>query len=159
MGQKRELAVDEGSNSRQSAYASDILYVISIWLTKCSMVFLFRRLSADKRHIFLLNLLSGGVLLLGVASIFVVALRCTLSRPWDFIDDHCTSQLAQWEAVAAFDIFTEALLAATPIFIIYGLQMPLNKKLAILVAFALRLLFVHHPPSSPSPSPTSYGNY
>jgi len=42
-------------------------------------------------------------------------------------------------ALTAFDIVTELLLLALPVHLVWGLQMPLRKKVMILVAFFLRL--------------------
>ena len=73
----------------QALYASDILYIITLWLTKCSIAFLFLRLSPDKSH----KLVSNATLLvstvLTVISILIVALRCDLANPWIFIDVQC----------------------------------------------------------------------
>lgn len=105
------------------------------------MTFLFRRLSADKRKS-LLTTLPLGVALLGAVAVFLVALRCNLSRPWDILNPRCTNLWTRWQVVTAFDISTEVVLAAVPIFILYDLHMSLHRKAAIMAAFLFRLLLV-----------------
>ena len=112
------------------------------------MAFLFRRLGANKSHVLAFNILLGVIGLIGVASVFFVALRCNLSRPWDFINGQCTGVPARWKAFAAFDIATEVCVAIAPIFILYGLQMPMDKKFAITIAFMFRTLYVLCPRSN-----------
>jgi hypothetical protein len=63
----------------QASYSSDILYLVTIWLTKCSVVFLTFRLSPKKRH----NVASITVLAAAsvfvVISLFLIGLGCELS--------------------------------------------------------------------------------
>ncbi len=47
--------------------------------------------------------------------------------------------MSRWDAVAAFDIATEAGLFAIAVLLVQGLQLPLRKKLVVLFAFGLRL--------------------
>ncbi len=70
----------------QSSYSSDILYLITIWLTKCSVVFLTLRLSPDKRHNLASNVVLGAATLFLIISLFIVALGCDSSKPWLFIN-------------------------------------------------------------------------
>jgi hypothetical protein len=49
-------------------------------------------------------------------------------------------QLARWQAVAAFDIITEAALFAVAAYMAQGLKTSVSKKSVVLVAFGLRLL-------------------
>jgi len=90
-GTRKSSGIDEVRHglTEQISYASDILYVVTLWLTKCSVAFLFLRLSPINRH----TLASKVVLLVATVftfvSIFLVALRCDLAHPWIFINEQC----------------------------------------------------------------------
>ncbi|KFY42604.1 hypothetical protein V495_04422 [Pseudogymnoascus sp. VKM F-4514 (FW-929)] len=124
---------------QKASYASDILYIVSLWLTKFSVAFLLFRLSSDKRH----NWMSRAILLtaaiLAAISVFIVALRCDLSQPWIFINEQCTNLLTRWKVVLAFDILTELALVGNSVYLVRDLHVPLGKKIVVVLAFALRL--------------------
>lgn len=75
----------------QASYASDILYILTLWLTKCSVGFLFLRLSPDKNHNMMSNMILLASTVLMAISVFLVALRCDLAHPWIFINGQCTN--------------------------------------------------------------------
>lgn len=65
-----------------TTYASDLLYLVSLCLSKISALLLALRLSPDRLH----QLTTYGVLVLTTVlfmlSILLIALSCNLSRPW-----------------------------------------------------------------------------
>lgn len=73
----------------QAAFASDILYIFTLWLTKCSVALLFIRLTPEQKHIFASYVVLGGSTLLMIVSEILVALRCDISHPWIFVDNGC----------------------------------------------------------------------
>lgn len=76
--------------SMQSDYAADLLYIITIYLSKCSAVFLFLRLTPNKAHkIFCWSIMATSTLWV-ILSLFIVALRCQLSQPW-VVNEHCVN--------------------------------------------------------------------
>lgn len=68
-------------------FVSDIFYIITMWLTKCSIAFLFLRLSPDKRHNLASYIVLGASTIFMVVSVMVVTLRCNLAHPWIFVND------------------------------------------------------------------------
>lgn len=82
-------------SSLQISYVSDFLYLITLWCSKCSMSFVFMRLSPDKRQ----TQVAKGILVAAtiwlVVSIFMIALRCDLSHPWIFVNVTCTNVVCE----------------------------------------------------------------
>ena len=131
-----------------------------MWLTKCSVSFLYLRLSAARHH----NLASkialvGTTVLSLLVSIFVIALSCDLAHPWLFILPKCTDlvrlipyrsaaaltsfrKYTRWLVFAVLDIFTEVVLFALAFYIFHGLHMSWTRKVSVLVTFGLRLLVI-----------------
>lgn len=51
-------------------------------------------------------------------------------------------QFPRWQIITAFDIITEASLAAVSLFLVAGIQMPVIGKIVVVSAFSSRLLSV-----------------
>lgn len=50
-----------------------------------------------------------------------------------------TAKLVRWQVVLAFDIITELALVGNSVYLVQDLQVPLGKKIVVVLAFALRL--------------------
>jgi hypothetical protein len=124
----------------QAYYASDLLYIVTIWTAKCSVVLLLSRLTAQTKQARIARIVLGVTLLLGLVSFLIIALQCDLHSPWIFINQKCTGKGARWKTVAAFDISTELIMFATLFFIVSDLQLRWDKKATIILGFAFRLL-------------------
>lgn len=77
-------------HATQSDYASDLLYILAIYFSKVSAVYLFLRLTPNKQHVRFCYGILGTSTIWVVASIFMLALRCHLSQPW-VNDEHCVN--------------------------------------------------------------------
>ncbi|ROV98038.1 hypothetical protein VMCG_07079 [Cytospora schulzeri] len=124
---------------QKGAFASDILYIFTLWLTKCSVALLFIRLTPEQKHIFASYVVLGGSTLLMVVSEILVALRCDTSHPWIFVGNGCNDLFQRWQVVTAFDVITEVFLFGLAMYMLQGLKLKIEKKLVVLSAFALRL--------------------
>lgn len=76
----------------------------------------------------------------GVAFI-AVAFQCQAPATWTIMIGHCIDQAAFWNAIGAIDIVIEMFVVALPIYLLYDLQLPWNKKLSVISAFAGMLLY------------------
>ncbi|MCJ1291175.1 hypothetical protein MMC34_002718 [Xylographa carneopallida] len=127
---------------QKAQYADDILYIITLWLTKSSAALLFMRLTPDQNHVRAAKAVLAISTVWVVVSLFMVALRCQLSTPWMDYDGQCTNLFLRWQIISAIDIITEIALFAVAIYIVQGLQMPLRRKATVVLAFAFRLLLI-----------------
>jgi len=75
-----------------------------------------------------------------IASFFVIALQCNLSRPWAVTGENCSEMLLRWQAISAFDIITEVAIVAGSVYLVWGLQTLLSIKVIVVSTFACRLL-------------------
>ncbi|KAK5723232.1 hypothetical protein LTR15_004929 [Elasticomyces elasticus] len=126
-----------------SAIAGAVTFLSALYLSKCAMIFFLSRITKTPRQlkIFLAcNIFSA---ILGLASVLMVTVGCGQGSGyyWAFYENStsCPSQSARWQAVTGLDIITELLLLALPVYLVWGLQMPMKKKAMILLAFYLRL--------------------
>jgi hypothetical protein len=84
-----------GSLPLQAAYSSELLYIITLWLTKCSVSLLLLRISPQKEHQWTSYGILGSSTLFMFISTFIVAFRCNVAEPWVLIDAHCVNLVRQ----------------------------------------------------------------
>ncbi|KAL4909142.1 hypothetical protein BDW74DRAFT_146062 [Aspergillus multicolor] len=118
---------------------SDILYLITLYTTKCCVVGIYLRLTPQKLH----NWASWATLLLCtlwvIPAVLILTVDCGLNRPFKGSSGQCEDLLPRWKFVVALDIVTELILFGLAVFLLAGLFMPLKRKLTIAFAFFFRL--------------------
>ena len=67
---------------RQAIYAADILYILTLWLSKGATILLTERLTRVRQHRLVCYALGGFVSLWAMVSVFVIAIRDNKSEPW-----------------------------------------------------------------------------
>jgi len=126
--------------AEKSAYAADILYLITLALSKYSLALLFLRLSPDPNHARVSKWVAYFSGLWVVASVTAIGVRCHLQHPWiDITADQCPTMLVRWQVISAFNIITEAAVFSMSIYLVIGLHMSLARKSMVVIAFGLRL--------------------
>lgn len=120
-------------------YAADLFYIFAIYAGKCSVVLLFKRLAADRKHVVVSWALLGGCCTFAFISTVLVALRCDVARPWIQYNADCGSSNAQWRAVAAFDLVSEVWLFLISILLVWGLYTKAANKGRVIMVFGIRL--------------------
>ncbi|CBF86070.1 uncharacterized protein ANIA_02044 [Aspergillus nidulans FGSC A4] len=141
---------------------SDILYLITLYTTKCCVVGIYLRLTPQKTH----NRASWATLLLCtlwvVPAILILSVNCGLNRPWKGTGGQCENLLPRWQFIVALDITTELILFGLAVFLLAGLFMPVKRKFTIAFAFIFRLpmivfailhiYYLHQSLTSPDPT-------
>ncbi|EAA64876.1 hypothetical protein AN2044.2 [Aspergillus nidulans FGSC A4] len=136
---------------------SDILYLITLYTTKCCVVGIYLRLTPQKTH----NRASWATLLLCtlwvVPAILILSVNCGLNRPWKGTGGQCENLF-----IVALDITTELILFGLAVFLLAGLFMPVKRKFTIAFAFIFRLpmivfailhiYYLHQSLTSPDPT-------
>ncbi|GAQ08163.1 hypothetical protein ALT_5484 [Aspergillus lentulus] len=133
------LAQEQVNRIQTLVTISDILYLITIYVSKCCVVGIYLRLTPQKTH----NQISWATLILCtlwiIPSALILAVNCEMNRPWKTSGGQCRNLLQRWEFITAMDIVTELILFALAVTLLQGLFMPLKRKLQIGSAFLFRL--------------------
>ncbi|KAF2265809.1 hypothetical protein CC78DRAFT_567379 [Lojkania enalia] len=137
----------------QAAFASQIFVIITLALSKCSVIFLIRRVfTRDMKHFWLIcNIFLGIVGVWGITSCFLIGAGC---HPSDYVPPNgnrtCPAFSARWIVVVTIDVITEVSMVLLPLCFLWTLQMAASLKSRVVVAFAFRLpvavfsaVFVH----------------
>ncbi|OCL10542.1 hypothetical protein AOQ84DRAFT_374814 [Glonium stellatum] len=126
----------------RAAYGNAILVLLSLCLSKCSLIFLIRRVfTRDMKNFwFICNLFLGIVAVWGLAAIITVTAGCSSSH---YVPPTgpgmCPGYLTRWKFVVAFDVATEVIFVVLPIYLLWNLQMAFKLKLRVFLAFAFRI--------------------
>ncbi|CAG8895297.1 unnamed protein product [Penicillium egyptiacum] len=131
-----EKAVDRIQNSLLGA---DILYLLTLYLSKCCIIAIYLRLTPRRRH---KSILWGtfGLSTVGIiVSVLLIAVDCEGNKPLVVPGEQCHNLFPRWQAITALDVSTEILLFAFCISLVWGLQMHVSHKIVIMVSFAARL--------------------
>lgn len=122
-------------------YAVEILYNPILALVKASVLILLLRLFGQKdgvrTYIYVLNTLN---ILLMAGTFFAVVFQCIpVEFNWDksIIGGHCINQSLLFTVTASFNILTDLLVLALPVWIFWGLRIPKRTKIALLFVFLL----------------------
>ncbi|TKA68967.1 hypothetical protein B0A55_06608 [Friedmanniomyces simplex] len=134
------LAEDDRQTVDKLLYASQILYVVSIGLVKVSTtLFTARFLTRGQTHIRLAHLATAACGVWTVASLLIIAIRTPLSSPWT-TRAGSQSLLVRWVAIEASGLIVELCAVGMSVHFVWGLQMPIKKRLSVSALFAFRLV-------------------
>ncbi|KAM3542647.1 hypothetical protein ARSEF1564_004479 [Beauveria bassiana] len=134
---------DSMDSALKAYYASTIMYIMAICPAKASMSLLITRVSrqAADKHLLGTRIVTGIIFAWGLASVFIVALQCGSTRPWDlFAAGHCKGLFPRWLAVETFSIVIEVLISGLAFSLVLGLDMALRTKFIVVSAFSAQLL-------------------
>lgn len=120
-------------------YAHMILYVYSIMFTKLSIILFIRRLSFDKMwHV--CNGFFAFHVLFGVASSLALAFQCKpIAAAYDLLiklENQCNA-LTMYYAITSIGVASDIALLFLPAPMVFKLQLPIWKKIAVLFLFSL----------------------
>jgi len=134
------LNLSQISTMKKVVYATDILYIIVLGLSKIDTTILYGKLSLQPSA-WMSNfiLIASGIWM--ISSILLLAIRCD-ATPWEDINRKCGGLLPRWIVIAVLDILLDAIISVYPIKIMHKLQVALNKKISVLSILACRVLLI-----------------
>jgi hypothetical protein len=138
------VAFEDFLQARKVAWVSQIFYYGAVGFVKCSIVALYYRLASKRQHKFVLKIFGGALLAHTLAAVIATSCMCDpVSIIWaPTFPVGCIDILSFNYFNAAFHIFTDILLAVTPIPILKGLQISHKKKWGLAIVFAVGALTI-----------------
>ncbi|KAF2030743.1 hypothetical protein EK21DRAFT_64705 [Setomelanomma holmii] len=121
--------------------ASQIFYICTLFFSKCSVLFLYIRLSPGGTHKYATYSLVAASLVWVVMSIILIVVPCNLAQYYTNPKacKNRVSDWSKWQAIGALDIVTELLIFGIAVQLVWSLQMRLKSKLVVVFAFSARL--------------------
>ncbi|RAO66905.1 uncharacterized protein BHQ10_002917 [Talaromyces amestolkiae] len=136
------LSAEKVNKITEAAMAANVLYVVSLALSKLSLLRLLVKISPNLRHHQVMNGISLFVILFTFISIFVVSFSCSVPKTWDYASGRCINRTVWWIVFDAYNIITEAALIFMPLYIIGLVQWPISRKVVVSTPFVLRICTV-----------------
>ncbi|KAH8772242.1 hypothetical protein F5882DRAFT_506032 [Hyaloscypha sp. PMI_1271] len=121
-------------------YASQLLYIPALCLTKLTTLVYLRALSPESHFETMNTLLEVFIIIWGLGAEFAIVFQCQLPSPWAIISGKCFNTAAFWKANGAFDILTDVLIVFLPLYLVWPLHMPWKRKGIVVMAFGSRVL-------------------
>jgi len=149
----------------QLLYASDLLYVATIYMSKLTLALFFYRLSSSRGLIACSLALAAACCVFCAISMMVFGVQQPYLSPWVNVmenDRVCQvlmrhfklpltgPQLRRWIAVEAMSNLIELCLLIFPIFLVTGLQMKTSMKAKVITGVGLRFPYVRPHANVPS---------
>ncbi|KAF2729964.1 hypothetical protein EJ04DRAFT_57431 [Polyplosphaeria fusca] len=120
-------------------FASQILYILGLFLSKCAVLFLYLRLSPARRHHIASWMTVAVSMAWAVIAITLIAVPCNPSIFWIKGPGGCSGIITKWQAIAAIDIMIEFAIFFISAFLVAKLNMNLSSKVLVVAAFSARL--------------------
>ncbi|RDH27773.1 hypothetical protein BDQ94DRAFT_184325 [Aspergillus welwitschiae] len=135
----RLLSSDQVVKVQRTTAATDTLFLITVFFSKCCVLGMLSRLTPQRIHHFILYGVLGLSICWVLSSVLIILVNCELNRPWARPIDHCTGLFQKWEYIGVMDSIIEIMLFLFSILLVKSLQMPTTRKLVVLSSFAVRL--------------------
>ncbi|KAF2689937.1 hypothetical protein K458DRAFT_474325 [Lentithecium fluviatile CBS 122367] len=133
---------DQWEISGRSFIASEVLAIFTLCLAKCSVVLLMHRVFSSNSgwKVWLRVAIVLLSLAWGIAGMALVSIGCradtVLTRKGV---SECPGQIARWRIITIADMSTDTLICLLPVALTWPLQMPVKKKVQVVIAFSFRL--------------------
>ncbi|MCJ1246644.1 hypothetical protein MMC30_003853 [Trapelia coarctata] len=126
----------------KSTYAGDLLFVLSLMLSKVSILVFLKSLTPVEAHVRYIYGLGALIVVWSVISLLAAAFQCSLPKVWATLSPQCFNQRAFWTYFGISNIATELLLIILPIFIIAPINASISRKLLIISCFSARIVVI-----------------
>ncbi|KAK8005969.1 hypothetical protein PG991_012266 [Apiospora marii] len=128
----------------QAVYITTIFHIFCAAAAKLSLSILYLRLSPSTWYRRCSWTIAGLIGVYSFIMIFCMAFACSpVAKAWrPNVDGACLNRSALYTAAASMNTLTDIMLLALPIPMVYGLQMPIKRRLAALGIFAAGLLVI-----------------
>ncbi|KAF2497949.1 hypothetical protein BU16DRAFT_439113, partial [Lophium mytilinum] len=143
-------------------FASQILYIFTLLLSKGAILFLYLRLSPNRNHAWASWAMLGVSSFWFILSVILISVHCSPFQFWTDGASQCGNMFIRWQVIGAIDITTEFAIFFISVFLVARLNMPTRSKLTVIMAFsarlpviaaaAIRLNYIHAVFHSPDPS-------
>lgn len=112
--------------------------MLSTWLAKISLSFLFTRLTQESDKLRLGCTLSVLIAIFGTISLLSVALRLDAAEPWLYRRGDAKAIMVRWIVMGAICVLTDVVITVLPGCLVWNLNMASKHKSLVTTAFALR---------------------
>ncbi|ERF74097.1 hypothetical protein EPUS_06366 [Endocarpon pusillum Z07020] len=137
------LSYDSYEIFAKAYYASDLLFLVTIYLAKVSLVVFIMRLTPSHNILYFCYGFITILTMWMLASVFSLAFQCSLPQPWDSMQLHlatCEVNIAGlYYSIGAVDILSDIVIIVTPTIIVWNVQISRAQRFTVIGVFGSRL--------------------
>lgn len=122
----------------RGGFGTQILYICALFASKCSILFLYLRLSPGGSHSIGSWTVIAASAVWAIVAVTLIAIPCNPLQSYQN-PQTCTNRWLKWQAIGAFDIATEILIFFLAVQLVWTLQMRFQAKIVVIFAFSARL--------------------
>lgn len=138
------LSSDEALTVGRLVIASNSLILLTLFFSKCTVIYLCRRLLGDnvnvRRRLMLCDTMTAASGLWCLGSIIALAVGCGPLGQLGYHTQFCSGLVTRWSIIGALDGAIEVLIVGLGCLIVWPLRMTWNRKAVVLGSFVPRLL-------------------
>ncbi|KAI9732959.1 MAG: hypothetical protein M1818_007392 [Claussenomyces sp. TS43310] len=127
---------------QQSLYASNLLYIFTLYFAKTAVLALLIQLTPDESHRRISIGLAIFIAFWAITAVFAASFQCHLPHSWQFIGNRCFNLTAFWNYFEILNIITDFVLIVLPAFVMWRVQINWRRKAAVASCFASRALVI-----------------
>ncbi|KAI9704507.1 MAG: hypothetical protein M1820_005581 [Bogoriella megaspora] len=126
----------------KAGYAANLLYVISICLSKLTVLVLLYVITPVQRNMHIVQGVGATIIAWTMSAFLVVAFQCHTPETWQVVTNRCIDQFSWWLYFESLNAATDLALISLPVIFFWNVQAPWRKKLWVFFYFSLRLTAV-----------------
>lgn len=123
-------------------YASNILQIIVLCLSKISILLVYTKLTPVRKMLIFIWTTISFITSWSIAAMAALAVQCAVPAPWDFLQRACINRAALNYTNGIINLLTDVAIVGLPAMIIWGVSLKRVDRWAILIIFSSRLLSV-----------------
>uniref|UniRef100_A0A8H7KA19 Rhodopsin domain-containing protein n=1 Tax=Bionectria ochroleuca TaxID=29856 RepID=A0A8H7KA19_BIOOC len=141
LGKLESLGPEQVSYILKSHYASDILYIAALLLSKVSATRTLWGMAPRERRkaIWAIEALIAAW---ASSSILAALFQCSLPQPWDFVHGQCFNRSIFWIYVDALNIVTDLAITGILVEMFIKLKTSTSKKILVISVFGCRIFII-----------------
>ncbi|KAF2729580.1 hypothetical protein EJ04DRAFT_502094 [Polyplosphaeria fusca] len=137
-----DLTRSEQVGWQKAAYASNILFIATLWAGKSATVFHMQQINPFTWRFYSSVGVNVFVGLWAFTALLASCLQCPSPR-WQSVErQNCVNRTALYTYIDASNLVTEALILLLPLIVLSDIKITLQRKLAILSCFMLRIFVI-----------------
>jgi len=135
-----DVSKNEKIELQKTTYAAQLLYVITLYLSRLAVFRFLRLLAAEqrRRRVVLLGTVSACVC--GAVMAVILIFRCSPPKTWALFSNKCIDLVRFWEAEGIIGMLQDAFLAIVPVYLLHNVHLPWHKKAYVMGSFMVRLV-------------------
>ncbi|KAJ4304664.1 hypothetical protein N0V90_000191 [Kalmusia sp. IMI 367209] len=138
-GPQEEIPLHRLAEIGKHGFASQIFYILTLWATKTSVLFLYKRLSPSGGHKVATSMMLASSAIWALLAIILICVPCNPTQFFANRASECIGIWPKWQAITALDIVIEGCIFIIAVHLVWPLRMRWKAKLMVLFAFSAQL--------------------